>query len=283
MLVASLLRIISRWWLILSGIDIFLVAWIGFAVGLLSTVLGLGGGAIIVPLLPSLVNVTAHETIATSLICIFIVAASNTMAFHRRKMVDWPLVLKIGPMTAAGSFVAAILTLWLGEIALRLILSALLLFFSGRVFYALLFPKRPPSTPQGHHPHVGIFWLIGLVSGAVSGLTGLGAGTILNPAIMHFRLTDALKVSASANGIMMFTTLFGALAFTEGLSNGIQGWRWGLIRLDIAILVVVSAWLITPLGLWLQDRVGERTKKWVFAVLLLILSLKVAVTALLGV
>ena len=48
--------------------DTFLILLLGGFVGFISAFLGLGGGVVIVPLLPEILEISSHEAVATSLI-----------------------------------------------------------------------------------------------------------------------------------------------------------------------------------------------------------------------
>lgn len=66
-------------------LELILLLSLGLVVGTFSALFGVGGGVLIVPLLPLAVNLSVRETIATSLFAIFLVVANNTLSFQRKK------------------------------------------------------------------------------------------------------------------------------------------------------------------------------------------------------
>lgn len=76
---------------------------IGAAAGLLSGLLGVGGGVVMVPLLVSFVGLSQHEAHATSLAAIVPIAAVGALRFAAADTVD----LSVAALLAAGSLVGA--------------------------------------------------------------------------------------------------------------------------------------------------------------------------------
>ena len=90
---------------------LLLVGILGLVVGLLSTLLGLGGGILIVPALPLLIDLGQKSTIATSLLTISMLVSVNSWSFHKKGRVIWPVAIPIGIATAISalgfSFIAS--------------------------------------------------------------------------------------------------------------------------------------------------------------------------------
>ncbi|MCK5916273.1 MAG: sulfite exporter TauE/SafE family protein, partial [Deltaproteobacteria bacterium] len=61
-----------------------LIFTVGLAVGLLSTVFGLGGGVLMVPALTALAGFSQIEAMATSLGTIVLVSSWNSWRYHRQ-------------------------------------------------------------------------------------------------------------------------------------------------------------------------------------------------------
>lgn len=84
------------------------VGW-GFLAGLYGSIIGLGGGAIIVPVLLLIYGMDPNTTVAVSLCAVFANALSSTFAYGRQGRVDyssgWRFALAVIPGSLVGAFV----------------------------------------------------------------------------------------------------------------------------------------------------------------------------------
>ena len=84
----------------------FVIA-IGVLVGLAQSLFGLGGGVVVVPLLPLVFLMEPRQAVASSLVALAPVALINSIRVIFRGEMDWRRVLRIGPAAMIGSSVAA--------------------------------------------------------------------------------------------------------------------------------------------------------------------------------
>src|SRR4051794_848711 len=132
-----------QWWLPYLAI--------GVAVGFFAGLLGIGGGAVMVPLLVLVFSAQAlpadhvvHLALGTAMASIVFTSVSSMRAHHAHGAVDWAIARAMAPGILAGSFCAALLA---GIIPRR----PLALMFTGLVFYAatqILFDLRPKHSRQ---------------------------------------------------------------------------------------------------------------------------------------
>src|SRR4051812_10703887 len=132
-----------QWWLAYLAI--------GVAVGFFAGLLGIGGGAVMVPLLVLVFSAQAlpadhvvHLALGTGMASIVFTSVSSMRAHHAHGAVDWAIARAMAPGILAGSFCAALLA---GIIPRR----PLALMFTGLVFYAatqILFDLRPKHSRQ---------------------------------------------------------------------------------------------------------------------------------------
>ena len=74
----------------------------GLSVGFVSTIFGIGGGIIMVPLLSLILPYSHLEAIATSLTTIIFVAGFNTYNFSKQDVIVWKVVPWIAVSSSAG-------------------------------------------------------------------------------------------------------------------------------------------------------------------------------------
>ncbi|TVX88359.1 sulfite exporter TauE/SafE family protein [Paenibacillus agilis] len=115
------------------GVNIPLMLLIGFMVGLVSGLFGIGGGSLFVPLMVLLFRYPAHIATATSMFVIFLSSILGTTVHAWNGSVDWMLVLILAPSAwIGGKFGAAIANRMSGK-GLLLLLRLTLLVLSLRM------------------------------------------------------------------------------------------------------------------------------------------------------
>jgi uncharacterized protein len=104
----------------------WVAAGIGLAAGLLSGLLGVGGGVIMVPAYTELLSLPLKSAIATSLVCVGIFAVPATVAHGLLGDVDWRLAILLMIGVVPGAQVGAALTIRTAERRLRLAVGVFL-------------------------------------------------------------------------------------------------------------------------------------------------------------
>lgn len=246
----------------------FSILILGFFVGIFSSLFGIGGGILIVPFLPTITVLNAREVIATSLCTIFFVSLNNTISFHRQKSVDWGVALRVGPLTALGSFLAAYLTRWLPPSWLKFILGTILILFVWQGRKDAVAAAIRKGNRKIH------LLIIGLMGGVASGISGLGSGIIVSPLLLGSKLVDHRRVSPTTNAVMIFTSFFGSMAFIEW-PHGEDFLVWGMVHGDKALQLFAGAWISSLAARRFQQRIPERPRRIILLSVLLALALKV--------
>src|SRR5438093_463902 len=115
---ASLPRRLDRSGSGLLRLDWELVA-IGLAGGLLSGLLGVGGGTLMVPFLTLVAGFSQHAAEATSLLVILPTAIAGTLALRRHGVGDAGFAIRFGTVGSVGAVLGALVALALPAAALR--------------------------------------------------------------------------------------------------------------------------------------------------------------------
>ena len=102
------------------------LALIGLVAGIFSTVFGVGGGIVLVPLLIALVGMSTHTAAATSLGAILVTATAGAALYAARGEVRLGYALLVGVPAVAGALVGTHLQQRLSGRALTLAFAALL-------------------------------------------------------------------------------------------------------------------------------------------------------------
>lgn len=188
---------------------------VGLAVATYSSIIGAGGGFLLVPLLLFLEPGESARTITTvSLAAVSVNGASATIAYARLKRIDLPS----GILLAMGAVPGAVVGAW----ASRFVPRGLFDFAFGGLLIAiavyLVYPRNPSATEA--RPRAGRLerqftdsggatysyafsrWtgvVIGFADGLIAALAGIGGGPLVVPAIvawLHFPVHVATATSA---------------------------------------------------------------------------------------
>lgn len=240
---------------------------IGLVAGLLSGMFGVGGGILIVPALVLLLAYPQRLAAGTSLAAIVPIATVGVISYALSGNVQWVAAL----ILAAGAVVGAQIGSWLLP---RVPVKALQLGFA--VFLLVVIVSLFVIVPSRGEPF-DITWIsgpglvaLGLITGVLSGLLGVGGGIIVVPALMLLFGTSDL-IARGTSLLMMIPT---------AISGTIGNARRSNVDLAGAALIGLSACTTTALGAWIARSVDPLTGNIVFAVFLVFVAVQIAVKAL---
>jgi uncharacterized membrane protein YfcA len=105
----------------------------GVLTGILSGVLGVGGGIFMVPFLVLVVGLSQHAAQATSLLVVLPTAAVGSWSLYRRGVGDPPTALRMGLVGMIGSIAGTAVALSLPAQALRICFAVLMVVVGVRL------------------------------------------------------------------------------------------------------------------------------------------------------
>ena len=116
---------------------IFILALIGLAAGMLSGMVGIGGGMVIVPALVFILGLSQHQAQGTSLFILTLpVLLLAVVNYWRTGNVNWRFGLVIASTFVLGAFFGSKLTLRLPEAWVKLIFGLLMAYVSIQLILA---------------------------------------------------------------------------------------------------------------------------------------------------
>jgi hypothetical protein len=234
----------------------------GFAVGVLVGLTGVGGGALMTPLLISTFGVAPPVAVGTDLLYASITKTAGGWRHHLADHVDWPVVWRL----AAGSLPAAIIVLAIiamlpenstNQLAhwIRMgLVAALPLSGLAIVLYPFVTRKSPSNDKGDVPPRTGATVLFGVLLGLLVTLTSVGAGAIgVTVLAALYPLLPAKRLVGTDIAHAVPLTLVGGLGHL-GLGNVDVGLLLALLGGSIpGILIgarlagVAPEWLLRPL------------------------------------
>ena len=261
---------------------LFLIAYaaLGVIAGVLAGLLGVGGGLVIVPALIGLFtaqgfdySVIAHAAVGSSLATIIATAISSSWAHHRHGAVIWQHV----KLLSMGLFVGALAGAWLADkmdtrllqftFGLFAIVVSLQLFFSSRLARLSMAAKRLPGA-------VGLN-LAGVIIGTVSGVVGIGGGSMTVPYLTWHNINIRQAVAtSSACGLPIAVAGFIGFVTTGWSTQVMPAYSSGFIYWPAVITVSFFSVLLAPLGARLAHQLPVVLLKRIFALVLFVVGLK---------
>lgn len=112
---------------------VFFLICIGLAAGILSGLIGIGGGIIIVPLL-LLLGFTQQQAQGTSLAALLPpVTLLAVINYHKQGFIDWRFAVTISVFFILGGFLGSKIAIGLDEKVLRKVFGVVLLIIAGKM------------------------------------------------------------------------------------------------------------------------------------------------------
>jgi uncharacterized membrane protein YfcA len=253
---------------------------IGAMVGFLAGLLGIGGGVVIVSSLALIYGhhgfapqYTMHLAIGTSLAAIMAGAWSSFRAHGRRDAVDWPIVRGMTPGLLVGVLAGSLVARLMNVTFLKVFFLA----FMAIVVAQLLLDLKPRShrALPGRRGLALTAFVIGLCSGWFGG----GAAAIGVPFLTWCSVSVHRAIGTVA-ALGFVVALAGTVGYAiSGLSvAGLPPWSVGFVYVPAAVGISVTSALSAPLGVRLAHRLAPRTLRRVFALFLIAVGVKVALS-----
>jgi uncharacterized protein len=258
----------------------------GVAAGAFGSLLGLGGGVLIVPLLTLGFGLPLREAVGVSLICVIMTSSAAAGVYLERHVANLRLGMTLELFTAIGALVGGSIAFLLSEQLLSLLFAVLLLYVAasmarGRRAEPDLEPDPDPATVTPGPPvrqtalerlsgdgyrvrNLGRGVVGATGAGIVSALLGIGGGTIKVP-LMHLAMGVPLRVATATSNMMIGITA-AASAVIYIIHGGIDPYVAG--PTGIGVFIGATA------GSRLSHRVELRYLRLLFVVVLVYTALQ---------
>ena len=227
------------------------IAAAGLFVGLIIGLTGMGGGALMTPILVIFFGVTPSAAISSDVVASFILKPIGGSVHARRGTVNWTLVrwLAIGsvPSAFAGAWIISNLGGEDVENRIKLILGVVLLIAAAGMMVKIWIQTRRPQVdealPIAIQPVPTL--AIGVVGGLMVGMTSVGSGSLMIVALMLLYPTMSSKQLVGTD-LVQAVPLVGAAALGHLI--------FGNLSLDLTGSVLLGA---IP-GVWIGAHISAR-------------------------
>lgn len=234
---------------------------VGVIAGLLSGLLGVGGGFIMVPLFVLWMHLDQKKSHATSLAAIIPIASFSALGYAIQDKVDWSawILVLAGSVFGANYGVRLLHRIPVKE--LKLIFAGLLLLSAIR----LLWSTQPHQMLDGMASHA-LLIAIGFIAGIAAGLLGVGGGIIIVPSLIIAAGLDAAVARGTSLAVIVGTAISGTVAHH----------RRGNIEWSIAIPTGLAGIPASMMGTYLGTSLPDRITMTLFSMVLIFTAYRMA-------
>lgn len=228
---------------------------LGLAVGVSSGLFGIGGGIIILPALVYLLGFWTRIAVGTSLLAVILPAIAGVVSYALEGHVN----LLMAVLLAAGSILGAPIGSWLLSILPQRSVKWGFIVFMILVIVSLFLvvPSRASVVNIDLLVGIGLVGL-GLFTGVMSGLLGIGGGVIVVPLlVVLFGESDLVAKGTSL--LMVIAT---------GMSGTVSNMLRKNVDAPAALAIGGVAAVVTPLGVWAAHALPPAIANIVFAAFL---------------
>lgn len=257
---------------------------IGVITAFIGGLMGLGGGIILIPSLLFLSQIsemfswaTPQTIVGISLVTMVFTALSSTMAYYKTGRVDYKTAL----LFLSGSIPGSVLGSWLNKYIQA---DDFLLYFGFvMIIISMLFfikRKEPAKAMQGKNKSMRTFYVDGktyhytvsiwlafflsLLVGMLSGLFGIGGGSIMVPAMILLFGFPAHIATATSMFMIFFVSIIGA---GTHIALGHIAWEY-------VFFFIPGAWIGGKLGAMVNQRVTGKTLEWLLRIIIIIIGIR---------
>jgi uncharacterized protein len=231
---------------------------VGIVAGFLSGLFGVGGGILIVPALVLALKMDQRLAHGTSLAAVLPISVASLLTYTAHGNVDWAVALFLTIGAVAGAVLG---TRWLHALPERTLgfaFATLLVVTAVRLYVDTDASGRGDLTVA----MALVLVAVGLVSGILAGLLGVGGGIVMVPAMVVGFAIAPVVAKGTSLAVIVPTAIMGT-------------WRNRKRRnadLKVAAVVGVAGIVSAVGGAALSDRISDDLSNALFAVLLLVMA-----------
>lgn len=242
---------------------------LGFAAGVLGSMIGLGGGIIVVPVLTFL-GFPPTVAASNSLFAALSNAVASTISYSKQKRIEISLGLKLGLLSIPGTVLGAIISTDVAPEIFKILFGFVLIASASYIFLR----KKIESNEKRLSKQIMIFAIgASFFAGIISAFFGIGGGIIFVPLMVVGMGMVMKRAAPTSQLILLFSSLSGVIVhsllghpdFTQAGFLAIGSFAGGLVgaRLSIDIKerylqIIVSVVILIAAGkLFLDSATGN--------------------------
>lgn len=244
--------------------NLFLTFVIGIAAGIVGSLLGLGGGIIISPIL-TLTGSLPSQVASTSLLAVASTGASSTLSYSIKKKIKYSIGIKIAAFAVPFSVIGALVSSSLNPDEFKLYFAILLISTS---LYLLV--RKPINENRRNQENRGrlisntLLYGGSSAAGLISSLFGIGGGIIFVPLLFAVKRLSMQQSVATSQLSILITSVAGILTHSV------------LFQQDYVFAgsIALGALIGAQVGSFIAIKISERVLTTLFSFSLIIISIQ---------
>lgn len=243
--------------------QIRLLVGVGVAAGFLSGVFGVGGGILVAPSLLIIAHMDHRKAHGTSLAAILPISLASLITYWGHQHVDWSVAAWLACGAIAGSIIGTRLLAVVSKRTLAFIFSSVLMVSAVRLFIATQGDGRNGLTVTMSLALI----TIGLVTGAIAGLLGVGGGVVMVPAMVVLFGMPSVIAKGTSIAVIVPTSIVGTIR-NRSMKN---------VDLPAAMIVGCAGIVSAVAGGFISVLLSDTWSNILFAILLVVIVIRINV------
>lgn len=233
---------------------------LGFIAGLLGSMIGLGGGIIIVPVLTFL-GFPPTVAASNSLFATFSNAVASTISYSRQKRIEYSIGLKLVVLAIPGNILGAYLSSYTTPEIFQILFGIVLILSSIYIFW-----NRKTEEKTHNNSKQILILAIGtsFLAGMISSFFGIGGGVVFVPLMIVAMRMSMTKAAPTSQFILMFGSLAGLITHSY----------FGHPDYYQSLLLVIGAFFGGLVGARLSLQIKDKGLKILISVVLFAAAIK---------
>ncbi|MEC8009606.1 MAG: sulfite exporter TauE/SafE family protein [Pseudomonadota bacterium] len=248
----------------------------GSIAGFLAGLLGIGGGAVLVPGLYYMYThfgfseAAMHTAVGTSLLTILLTGTASARSHHKLGAVDIPMLQKFIPGIVGGVIIGSILALYLSAGALKASFAVLQISFA---LYMLIRGNKISIYPT--MPSQPWFSIIAAINAALAALMGVGGGVqnVIYMTICNVPLARAIGTASALGPVIAVLGAIGFMIIGQS-SNATLPYSTGFVHWPAFFCIILTSVVTAPIGAKLTHQLPTKKLKSFFTAFIFIISIK---------
>ena len=241
---------------------------LGFLIGILASIVGIGGGVLFVPTLYFIFNLEIHKAVGTSLFAILFLSSSAAYRYLKQKQINYKVAFCLEVPTATGAYISSIISHMMPEDVIR-VLFAIVLYIAS---IELIRKNKDGVKSNGSDIRINkrrliLGMIISFTAGLIAGSTGISGGVIKTPTMIII-VGLPTKIAIGTSSLMVFFT---ALAGVIGHSQ-VQH-----VNYMYGFLLGVGAMVGAQIGARLCLKVRSRILRVLLGVILILVATRMLI------
>ena len=233
---------------------------IGIVGGAFGGLLGIGGGSAIAPLLLLTTRLRPSQVSGTTLATVLIISTVGSGAYATLGHLDLRLAWPVALGAVFGSVIGALTSKTISTRLMLVLFIAILPYFAVKEFW-------PSFAAPAVATHLATLGALGLTTGFLSGMLGIGGASLIVPSLVAFFLIDHHAAQGIAIGVAVADSLAGSI--THARARSIDYRVLSYMAAPAALAALAGAVLSSYLPVWVLRNVFGAFMVVIWAAMLL--------------